>query len=216
MHLPPWPNECARHPTTPHPMPWMNGCTSHPPTSPTSLPPGLHSNLKCTYQDGYTWFELWMLILGFLHPILAIALATMLASSSSVMSHLSALKPEYNFWDYANCTRCHLSYTSDVSGPQVPFWLTECSHVLCNNHLSQSCLLSAASHLTSHLSIWIEAVHNVDLVIWSSYHYSARWQVAQLLECYLKLIFHLFPHRWIHPCWIGSWLFPMLWMQLLM
>ncbi|KAI0798027.1 hypothetical protein C8Q75DRAFT_740350 [Abortiporus biennis] len=50
---------------------------------------------------------------------------------------------EFDFWDYVSCIRCHLPYVSDNSGqPQIPFWITECGHVVCNGHLNsdQSCI----------------------------------------------------------------------------
>lgn len=132
------------------------------------------------------------------------------------MSHLSASKPEYDFWDYVNCARCHLSYASDVGGPQVPFWLTECGHVLCNNHLSQSRLLLAVSHLSSRkLSIDSDrscaqcGSRDIELV-------SLQRQVPVQFQHHLGLIFDAFLHRWIHPCQNGSWLFPTYWMELLM
>jgi hypothetical protein len=44
---------------------------------------------------------------------------------------------EFDFWDFVNCSICHLPFTSSDRGPPVPFWITECGHVLCNNHLSK-------------------------------------------------------------------------------
>ncbi|KAF9075165.1 hypothetical protein BDP27DRAFT_1212959, partial [Rhodocollybia butyracea] len=48
--------------------------------------------------------------------------------------------PDFDFWEFVACNRCQLPLSSP-SGPTVPFWLTECGHVICNNHLSpnQSC-----------------------------------------------------------------------------
>ena len=43
-HPPPWPNECARCPTTPHPPPLMNRCTSCPPTSLSPSGPLTHTH----------------------------------------------------------------------------------------------------------------------------------------------------------------------------
>ncbi|GJE95162.1 RING-type domain-containing protein [Phanerochaete sordida] len=59
------------------------------------------------------------------------------------MSNLEqAPQQDFDFWDYVTCSRCHLSFTPDNGGPPpVPFWVTECGHVVCNNHLrtDQSC-----------------------------------------------------------------------------
>ena len=49
------------------------------------------------------------------------------------------IQREFDFWDYVACSRCHLSFNQDGGGhPPVPFWVTECGHVICNNHLSKS------------------------------------------------------------------------------
>ncbi|KZT26415.1 hypothetical protein NEOLEDRAFT_257489 [Neolentinus lepideus HHB14362 ss-1] len=58
------------------------------------------------------------------------------------MSHVSAAHSAFNFWEFVHCARCYLPFSADSTGqPQVPFWLTECGHVICNNHLNvdQSC-----------------------------------------------------------------------------
>ncbi|KAH0827155.1 hypothetical protein J3R83DRAFT_4846 [Lanmaoa asiatica] len=50
--------------------------------------------------------------------------------------------PEFNFWDFVSCAVCHLPFSpADRGPPPVPFWITECGHVLCNSHLNpnQSC-----------------------------------------------------------------------------
>ncbi|KAG7092544.1 hypothetical protein E1B28_008894 [Marasmius oreades] len=43
---------------------------------------------------------------------------------------------EFDFWQFVSCAKCQLTF---LSGPDtvanVPFWLTECGHVICNNHL---------------------------------------------------------------------------------
>lgn len=44
---------------------------------------------------------------------------------------------EFDIWEFVNCSKCHLQFSPDgVSGPSVPFWLTECGHIICNTHLS--------------------------------------------------------------------------------
>ncbi|KAJ7581218.1 hypothetical protein C8J56DRAFT_259929 [Mycena floridula] len=54
---------------------------------------------------------------------------------------MSALnQPEFDFWEFVDCAKCRLPFASE-SGATVPFWLTECGHVVCNSHLNadQSC-----------------------------------------------------------------------------
>ncbi|THH10805.1 hypothetical protein EW145_g1067 [Phellinidium pouzarii] len=49
---------------------------------------------------------------------------------------------EFDFWEFVACSKCHLAFSSDgVSAPTVPFWLSDCGHILCNSHLNadQSC-----------------------------------------------------------------------------
>ncbi|KAF9227650.1 hypothetical protein BS17DRAFT_643344, partial [Gyrodon lividus] len=49
---------------------------------------------------------------------------------------------EFDFWDFVGCAVCHLPFSStDRGSPLVPFWITECGHVVCNTHLNpnQSC-----------------------------------------------------------------------------
>ncbi|KAN0077069.1 hypothetical protein V8E55_010924 [Tylopilus felleus] len=50
--------------------------------------------------------------------------------------------PDLDFWDFVTCACCHLPFSPPDRGPPpVPFWITECGHVLCNSHLNpnQSC-----------------------------------------------------------------------------
>ncbi|KAG2144790.1 hypothetical protein BD769DRAFT_1597744 [Suillus cothurnatus] len=56
---------------------------------------------------------------------------------------------EFDFWDFVNCSICQLPFTSSDHGPPVPFWITECGHVLCNNHLKpdQSCARCNAQNI---------------------------------------------------------------------
>lgn len=52
------------------------------------------------------------------------------------MSSLSDSHPDFDLWDTVCCAKCLLPFLSKT-GPTIPFWLTECGHVLCNNHLSE-------------------------------------------------------------------------------
>ena len=50
-----------------------------------------------------------------------------------------AAQEDFDFWEFVTCSRCLLPFNLDPSGaPSVPFWLTECGHVLCNNHISNA------------------------------------------------------------------------------
>lgn len=49
----------------------------------------------------------------------------------------TASTPDLDFWEFVNCARCHLPFETEGGAPPVPFWLTECGHVVCNNHLSE-------------------------------------------------------------------------------
>ncbi|KAI0064564.1 hypothetical protein BV25DRAFT_1800391 [Artomyces pyxidatus] len=60
------------------------------------------------------------------------------------MSQRSPSPVNDEIWEFVTCARCHMPFSPDPSGsapPPVPFWLTECGHVVCNNHLNadQSC-----------------------------------------------------------------------------
>ncbi|KAG2111708.1 uncharacterized protein F5147DRAFT_573086 [Suillus discolor] len=56
---------------------------------------------------------------------------------------------EFDFWDFVHCSTCQLPFTSSDRGPPVPFWITECGHVVCNNHLKpdQSCARCNAQNI---------------------------------------------------------------------
>ncbi|KAK0210899.1 hypothetical protein DFS33DRAFT_336207 [Desarmillaria ectypa] len=56
------------------------------------------------------------------------------------MSIASTSQQEFDFWEFVNCARCQLPFSSDA-GATIPFWLTECGHIVCNSHLDagQSC-----------------------------------------------------------------------------
>ncbi|OAX38637.1 hypothetical protein K503DRAFT_740842 [Rhizopogon vinicolor AM-OR11-026] len=69
---------------------------------------------------------------------------------SNTASAQAGQETEFEFWDFVNCSLCHLSFTSSDRGPPpIPFWITECGHVLCNNHLKpdQSCAQCSAQNI---------------------------------------------------------------------
>lgn len=58
-------------------------------------------------------------------------------ASSSAQVPPPPQQREFDIWEFVNCSKCHLQFSPDgVSGPSVPFWLTECGHIICNTHLS--------------------------------------------------------------------------------
>jgi hypothetical protein len=62
---------------------------------------------------------------------------TLPPSSISMASSSIAGDSVYDFWEAVTCAKCHLRFVPDGGGPPLaPFWITECGHVLCNNHLS--------------------------------------------------------------------------------
>ncbi|KAH9035528.1 hypothetical protein EDB85DRAFT_867501 [Lactarius pseudohatsudake] len=67
------------------------------------------------------------------------------------MSHVSSSSPnDLDIWEFVTCSKCHLPFSSGPSAPpQVPFWLTECGHVICNVHLNadQSCCVCGSQQI---------------------------------------------------------------------
>ncbi|KAF8485612.1 hypothetical protein JB92DRAFT_2836809 [Gautieria morchelliformis] len=63
----------------------------------------------------------------------------------------SPLVRDFDYWEFVYCAICFLPFIADpdnapTAPPSVPFWLTECGHTLCNNHLhaDQSCAACGA------------------------------------------------------------------------
>ncbi|KAJ6597020.1 hypothetical protein DFH09DRAFT_109147 [Mycena vulgaris] len=98
------------------------------------------------------------------------------------MSNVSAPPQEIDFWEFVSCSRCQLPFASD-SGATVPFWLTECGHVVCNTHLNidQSCaqcgmagiqLVPLQREMEAPMSEWFRSIpHALDAVA-----YAAKFQ----------------------------------------
>ena len=56
----------------------------------------------------------------------------------SILEQSGQERRDLDFWDYVSCSKCHLLFTPDQGGPPpVPFWITECGHIICNSHLSR-------------------------------------------------------------------------------
>lgn len=76
------------------------------------------------------------------------------ASASNDAGHVQ----EFDFWEFVTCAKCYQPFSSDgLSGPVIPFWLTECGHIVCNHHLSAYlwCCLWIASKNKCSVSILI-------------------------------------------------------------
>ena len=53
------------------------------------------------------------------------------------MSNVST-PAELDFWEFVGCGVCHNGFVKETGAlSSVPFWLTDCGHVVCNNHLSE-------------------------------------------------------------------------------
>ena len=61
------------------------------------------------------------------------------------MSTAQASSSDFDFWEFVNCGQCQLPFSL---GATIPFWLTECGHVICNNHLS-TCCCAVTTYLTN-------------------------------------------------------------------
>ena len=65
------------------------------------------------------------------------------ARQAQASNPASVISPaQQDFWEFVSCGKCHLPFVNDgaadgsAGGPTIPFWLTECGHILCNQHLS--------------------------------------------------------------------------------
>ncbi|KAI9508287.1 hypothetical protein F5148DRAFT_927232 [Russula earlei] len=106
------------------------------------------------------------------------------------MSHVSSSSADPDIWEFVTCSKCHLPFSSGPSvPPQVPFWLTECGHVICNLHLNadQSCCECGAQRiqmiplqrdLDNPMSNWFCSVpHSMDTIT-----YSIKFQQDMLMS----------------------------------
>ncbi|KAI0721126.1 hypothetical protein C8T65DRAFT_705578 [Cerioporus squamosus] len=114
------------------------------------------------------------------------------------MSNVSATStPELDFWEFVNCGICHLEFVKeDGSLSSVPFWLTECGHVVCNSHINpdHSCsecgsqgvqLMPLARELEPPMSHWFASAP----IAFDAVGYALRFQMnmmANLLRYFRK------------------------------
>ncbi|CAE6400624.1 unnamed protein product [Rhizoctonia solani] len=64
---------------------------------------------------------------------------------------MQASSTDNSIWEYVHCSVCMMLFLPPNRPdpvPDVPFWLTECGHVICNNHLmpDQSCASCGAKN----------------------------------------------------------------------
>lgn len=81
---------------------------------------------------------------------------------------------DIDFWELVSCARCHLPYASEP-GKSVPFWLTECGHVICNNHLSLCLPCLSLNPLATALQIRTKVVPHVVRLEFSLWLYNKRF-----------------------------------------
>lgn len=80
-----------------------------------------------------------------------------------------AQDPTFDFWEFVSCARCHLPFTPESGGPQsVPFWITECGHVVCNNHLSKVSIFPTRCTASHHSQDQTRPVRNATRRIFRS------------------------------------------------
>jgi hypothetical protein len=81
---------------------------------------------------------------------------------------------DIDFWEFVSCAKCHLPYTSEP-GKAIPFWLTECGHIICNNHLSLSLSCSTLNFCATRLQIPTKVVHHAVLLEFWLWLYNKRF-----------------------------------------
>ncbi|OSD01548.1 hypothetical protein PYCCODRAFT_1369105 [Trametes coccinea BRFM310] len=113
------------------------------------------------------------------------------------MSNVSGASIDFDFWEFVTCSICHQEFIKENGAlSSMPFWLTECGHVICNAHLSadQSCaacgspgiqLIPMQRELDPPMSAWFDSVHGT----FDTLAYSLRFQMntmADLVRYYKK------------------------------
>ena len=59
-------------------------------------------------------------------------------AASSIEDPRSNQEHGFDYWDFVHCDQCMTMYIPEgESQPTIPFWMTECGHVLCNSHLCE-------------------------------------------------------------------------------
>ncbi|KAF8350551.1 hypothetical protein F5887DRAFT_305620 [Amanita rubescens] len=114
----------------------------------------------------------------------------------SFMSSLSDASADFDLWDTICCAKCLLPFLSKA-GPTIPFWLTECGHILCNNHLSpnQSCTQCGAhdiqlaplqKEMEAPMSEWFRPVPSALDAVTYSIKFQQEMMAAQIMSLRLR------------------------------
>ncbi|KAI0362059.1 hypothetical protein OH77DRAFT_1416257 [Trametes cingulata] len=106
------------------------------------------------------------------------------------MSNVSGASADFDFWEFVNCSICHLEFVKESGAlSSLPFWLTECGHVICNSHLQadQSCaacgspgiqLMPLQRELEPPMSNWFNSVPGA----FDAVAYSLRFQMNAMAD----------------------------------
>ncbi|EIW60381.1 uncharacterized protein TRAVEDRAFT_120559 [Trametes versicolor FP-101664 SS1] len=104
------------------------------------------------------------------------------------MSSVSGASADFDFWEFVNCGVCHLEFVKESGAlSSMPFWLSECGHVICNAHLNadQSCaacgspgiqLLPLQREMEPPMSNWFNSVPNA----FDTVAYALRFQMSNM------------------------------------
>jgi hypothetical protein len=131
------------------------------------------------------------------------------------MTTLSAIRPVFDVWEFVSCGICHIPYGNPAGGQSSNvFWLTDCGHILCNNHLSP-----LTPRIRIRRLIFASDIHRLRSYMWTMRHTSdtggsiaARCSLftlysirSNLICCmsrwilYSQTCFHLWPTCWTPP-----------------
>ncbi|KAF8969822.1 hypothetical protein BDZ97DRAFT_1792866, partial [Flammula alnicola] len=122
------------------------------------------------------------------------------------MSNISPDQPDFDFWEFVSCSKCRMPFSMENGTATIPFWLTECGHVICNSHLNpdQSCtqcgsqgiqLTPLQREMEAPMSEWFQSISlGLDSIAYAAkfqqeimasqvrYHRSRHQQLRQFLE----------------------------------
>ena len=133
--------------------------------------------------------------------------------SCNTMANASPEQQDIDFWEFVSCGRCRMPFSTENNTATIPFWLTECGHIICNNHLSLSfhcCGSSSCScdDISNSLQTLIRVVLNVDRkeYTWhrcserfvTSYSKYRRGSICTDGSTYVDMVSVHFLRSWIH------------------
>ncbi|KAF9526975.1 hypothetical protein CPB83DRAFT_436584 [Crepidotus variabilis] len=97
---------------------------------------------------------------------------------------MSTVSPEadFDFFEFVACARCRMPFVLDNGQATIPFWLSDCGHILCNSHLSpdQTCAQCGAQDiqlvpLQREMDTFAEHFQSIPLAL-QSISYAAKFQ----------------------------------------